>query len=64
MAVLPLMMVGVPTAGIAGGIAPLPLTESSFPCADGDSPGPPTAADDEGRLDEAVGENCFLDTLA
>lgn len=60
-AALPLTMVGVPTTGTAGGISPLPLTESVFPCCDDD---PPAATDADGALGADVGGICFLDTLA
>ena len=61
MVVLPLIMVGGPTDGTAGGIIPLPFKESSLPCCD--APEPPTATGEDEMFD-AVGENCFLDTLA
>lgn len=60
-AVFPLIMVGVPTDGTAGGMIPLPLRESSLPCCD---PAEPPTAVDEDDVFDAVGENGFLDTLA
>lgn len=58
---LPFTMVGVPTTGTAGGITPLPFTESVFPCCDVD---PPTAAGGDEALSADVGEMGFFDTLA
>lgn len=58
---LPLTMVGVPTTGTAGGISPLPFTESVFPCCADD---PPTATGADDALGADVGGICFLDTLA
>ena len=59
------MMVGVPTAGTAGGIGPFPFTpemESVLPCCAG--PGPPTATGRFEVLAADVGENGFLVALA
>lgn len=58
---LPLTMVGVPTTGTAGGISPLPFTESVFPCCDVD---PPTATGADDAFGADAGGICFLETLA
>lgn len=44
MAALPFTIVGVPKTGTAGGIGPLPFTESVFPCCDA---APPTVAGED-----------------
>lgn len=63
--VLPLIMVGVPTAGTAGRIGPLPFTEeveSVLPC--GTGPRPPAAAGEFEVPWVDVGEKDFLVALA
>ena len=64
-AVLPFIIVGVPTAGTAGGIGPLPFTEaieSDLPCCAGT--GPPTAAGEFEVPEVDAGRNGFLVALA
>ncbi len=63
--VFPLTMVGVPLAGTAGGIGPLPFAEavdSVLPCCAG--PGPPTTAGEFEVPGADVGRNGFLVALA
>ena len=59
---VPFAMFGVPTAGTAGGMVPLPFTESDLPC--WGTTNPPTPPEEDEEFVVAVGDSCFLETLA